>query len=105
MLAAIHHDLPGLAAAVRAPVGGYYLWLRLPDGTDETALVAAALRAGVAVSPGRSYFAAEAPAPYIRLGFADTTGVDEIAEGIHRIAAACTETGLTASVWPREQGA
>ena len=76
------------------PAGGYHLWIRLPDGTDEAALVAASLRAGVAVSPGRPYFAAEAPAPYLRLSFADNTGTDEISEGINRIAAACAETGV-----------
>ncbi|AWS43837.1 PLP-dependent aminotransferase family protein [Streptosporangium sp. 'caverna'] len=94
MLAALQADLPGLAATVRAPAGGYHLWIRLPDGTDEAALVAASLRAGVAVSPGRPYFAAEAPAPYLRLSFADNTGTDEISEGVDRIAAACAETGV-----------
>ncbi|MDT7567754.1 MAG: hypothetical protein QOG76_6378, partial [Pseudonocardiales bacterium] len=86
----LHRDLPDLATTV--PAGGYYLWLRLPGGTDETALAAAALRAGVAISPGRSYFAAEAPGPHLRISFADTTGTDEITDGIHRIAAACTAT-------------
>lgn len=92
MLTALHRDLPDLATTVRAPTGGYYLWIRLPSGTDETTLAAATLRAGVAVSPGRPYFAAEAPAPHIRVSFADTTGTDEITEGIHRIAAAHTNT-------------
>ncbi|WP_433296960.1 PLP-dependent aminotransferase family protein [Pseudonocardia sp. CA-142604] len=97
MVSALHRELPGPAASVRAPTGGHYLWLRLPGGTDETALTSAALRAGVAVSPGRAYFAAEAPAPHLRLGFADTAGTDEIAEGVHRIAAAFAETGVTAA--------
>jgi DNA-binding transcriptional MocR family regulator len=96
MLAALHHELPDLAATVRAPSGGYQLWLRLPDGSDETVLAAASLHAGTAVAPGRPYFAAEAPAPYIRLSFADTTGTEEIAEGVRRLAAACAETGVTA---------
>ncbi|HEX4252588.1 MAG TPA: PLP-dependent aminotransferase family protein [Pseudonocardia sp.] len=94
MLAALRRELPDLAAALRAPAGGNYLWLRLPGGADETALAAACLRAGVAVSPGRTYFAAEAPGPYLRLGFADTAGTDEITEGVRRIATACTEAGL-----------
>jgi DNA-binding transcriptional MocR family regulator len=91
MAAALHHDLPGLATSVQVPTGGHYLWLRLPQGTDETAVVSAALRAGVAVSPGRAYFAAESPAPYLRLGFADTAGAAEIAEGVRRLATACAE--------------
>ena len=54
--------------------GGCHLWLRLPDGTDEAALASAALRAGVAVAPGRPYFAAEPPAPHLRLSFAPVAG-------------------------------
>ncbi len=87
ILGALHRDLPALAATVRAPAGGYHLWVRLPEGTDESALTAACLRAGVAVSPGRPYFAAEAPAAYIRISFANTAGTDEIARGVGRIAA------------------
>jgi DNA-binding transcriptional MocR family regulator len=96
MLAALHRDLPDLSASLRVPAGGNYLWLRLPGGTDETALAAACLRAGVAVSPGRPYFAAEAPAPYLRLGFANTAGADEINEGVRRIATAREEAGVAA---------
>jgi DNA-binding transcriptional MocR family regulator len=94
MVAALRRDIPELAPA-HIPTGGHCLWLRLPAGTDETVLTSAALRAGVAVSPGRAYFAAEAPAPHLRLGFADTAGADEIAEGVRRLTAACAETGVT----------
>jgi DNA-binding transcriptional MocR family regulator len=88
MIAALHRELPELASGVRVPAGGYHLWLPLPDGTDEIALAAAAHRAGVTISPGRPYFAAEAPAPYVRVSFADTTGTDEIDEGVRRLAGA-----------------
>ncbi|MFJ6087875.1 PLP-dependent aminotransferase family protein [Streptomyces sp. NPDC092369] len=98
MLAALHHYVPRLAASIRAPAGGYHLWLRLPDGTDESALTAAVLRAGVAVSRGRPYFAAEAPAPYLRLSFADIAGTEEIAEGVHRIATVCADSGIATGV-------
>ena len=37
----------GAEAVWRVPTGGLHLWLRLPDGTDEEGLVAAAARAGV----------------------------------------------------------
>ena len=68
-----------------------------PTAPTRQRLTAACLRAGVAVSPGRPYFAAEAPAPHIRISFADTVGTDEIAEGVHRIATVCADTGVTAS--------
>ncbi|MDX3640858.1 PLP-dependent aminotransferase family protein [Streptomyces sp. MB09-02B] len=76
--------LPQLALP-HLPSGGYHLWLRLPDGTDEAALVAAALRTGVAVTPGRPYFSAEPPAGHLRLSFAGVAGAGEISEGVRRL--------------------
>ncbi|PBC76828.1 DNA-binding transcriptional MocR family regulator [Streptomyces sp. TLI_235] len=73
---------------VRLPVGGQHLWLRLPDGTDPQGLAAAALRAGVAVTPGRPYFTAEPPAPYLRVGYGAAEGVDRLAAGAERLARA-----------------
>jgi len=52
------------------PTGGVHLWLRLPQGTSDTDLTAAALRHGVAVSPGPAYFPAEPPSPHLRLSYA-----------------------------------
>ncbi|MEU3979984.1 PLP-dependent aminotransferase family protein [Streptomyces sp. NPDC026672] len=91
LAAALRLRLPELALP-HVPSGGHHLWLRLPDGTDESALVAAALRAGVAIAPGRPYFSAEPPAPHVRLGFAAVAGTGEIAEGVRRLRAACDET-------------
>ncbi|MFI9275655.1 PLP-dependent aminotransferase family protein [Kitasatospora sp. NPDC052896] len=93
LLAALGRELP-CAEPEYAPSGGYHLWLRLPFGTDETALTAAALSQGVAVAPGRPYFVAEAPAPHLRLSFADTANVDEVGEGVRRLAAAGASIGL-----------
>ncbi|MFL5992947.1 MAG: PLP-dependent aminotransferase family protein [Streptomyces sp.] len=90
MTATLRLDLPELALP-NIPSGGYHLWLRLPDGTDETALTAAALRAGVAVTPGRPYFSAEPPAGHVRLSFAAVAGTGEIAEGVRRLRTACDE--------------
>ncbi|MGW1142750.1 aminotransferase-like domain-containing protein [Streptomyces zhihengii] len=90
MAAAVRTHLPHLALA-HIPSGGYHLWLRLPDRLDESALVAAALRAGVAVAPGRPYFSAEPPAGHIRLSFAGVAGAAEITEGVRRLRDACAE--------------
>ncbi|MDX6361860.1 MAG: hypothetical protein QOC85_863, partial [Streptomyces sp.] len=90
MTAALRRHLPELALP-HVPSGGYLLWLRLPDGTDESALVAAALRAGVAVAPGRPYFSAEPPAGHVRLSFAAVAGTSEITEGVRRLRVACDE--------------
>ncbi|MFF4348380.1 PLP-dependent aminotransferase family protein [Streptomyces sp. NPDC001530] len=91
MTAALRLNLPELVLP-HIPFGGYHLWLRLPDGTDEAALVTDALRAGVAVTPGRPYFCAEPPAAHLRLSFAAVAGTQEITEGVRRLRAARAET-------------
>lgn len=88
--AALRLGLPELSLPY-IPSGGYLLWLRLPDGADEATLLAAALRAGVALAPGRPYFCAEPPAGHVRLSFAGVAGPAEIAEGVRRLRKACDE--------------
>ncbi|WP_437088619.1 PLP-dependent aminotransferase family protein [Streptomyces sp. enrichment culture] len=90
MTSALRLRLPELALP-HVPSGGYHLWLRLPDGTSEAALTAAALRAGVALTPGRPYFSAEPPAGHLRLSFAAVAGAGEITEGVRRLRAALDE--------------
>jgi DNA-binding transcriptional MocR family regulator len=90
MTAALATTLPELALP-HIPSGGYHLWLRLPDSTDEQAVISAALRAGVAVVAGRPYFSAEPPAAHLRMSFASVAGTAEIAEGVRRLRTACDE--------------
>ncbi|QES05150.1 PLP-dependent aminotransferase family protein [Streptomyces venezuelae] len=87
---AVAHQLPDVGLA-HLPYGGYHLWLRLPDAVPEAALLAAALRTGVAAAPGRPYFCAEPPAGHIRLSFAGVAGPAEIVEGVRRLRAAVDE--------------
>ncbi|MGV9701750.1 aminotransferase-like domain-containing protein [Streptomyces sp. NPDC003483] len=96
MTAELRLRLPELALP-HVPYGGYHLWLRLPEGTDESALAATALRAGVAVTSGRPYFSAEPPAAHLRLSFAAVAGTEEITEGVRRLRAARDETLTTGS--------
>ncbi|WP_405365766.1 PLP-dependent aminotransferase family protein [Kitasatospora sp. NBC_00039] len=88
-VAALRRELPGLLGAHRP--GGYHLWLRLPGGTDDRALTAAALRAGVLVTPGQPYYAAEPPAPHLRLSYAAVDSTAHAAEGVHRLRRAYEE--------------
>lgn len=90
LTAALRTELPELDLPY-VPSGGYHLWLRLPDGACEREIVSAALRAGVAVAPGRPYFSAEPPAAHLRLSFAAVAGAAEIAEGVRRLRTACDE--------------
>ncbi|BCB79120.1 transcriptional regulator [Phytohabitans flavus] len=58
LLAALRRHLPDLVPSA-VPRGGLHLWARLPDGTDDVALAAAATAEGVVVFPGRPWYAAE----------------------------------------------
>ncbi|MET8577947.1 PLP-dependent aminotransferase family protein [Streptomyces sp. NPDC005012] len=87
LLAALTARLPALLPA-RPPQGGYHLWLRLPEGVDERAVAAGALRLGVAVTPGAAYFAAEPPAPHLRLSYVSTPGTAQLEQGVQRLARA-----------------
>ncbi|GII60516.1 transcriptional regulator [Sphaerisporangium krabiense] len=85
--AALARHLP--AAGVRpAPQGGLHLWVRLPDETDETALVESAQRAGVLVSPGAIYHPADPPGPFVRVTHIAAAHVAELTEGVRRLGAA-----------------
>ncbi|MDH2426095.1 PLP-dependent aminotransferase family protein [Sphaerisporangium sp. TRM90804] len=90
MLTALGGALPALLPH-RPPQGGYHLWLQLPDGADERAIVASALRQGVAVTAGGPYFTAEAPAPHLRLSYVATPGAAQLEEGVHRLRQALSQ--------------
>ncbi|MQA95112.1 MAG: aminotransferase class I/II-fold pyridoxal phosphate-dependent enzyme [Streptosporangiales bacterium] len=79
--------LPG--ARLRPPAGGLHLWVRLPGWADDAALADEALRAGVVVTPGRLFYAAEPPGAYVRLAYGAAAETD-LAEGVRRLA----------TVWP-----
>ncbi|MFC0626091.1 aminotransferase-like domain-containing protein [Kribbella deserti] len=69
----------------RLPVGGLHLWIRLPGGTDDQVIAGTARAQGVAVSAGRRYFAAEPPAAYLRLSFAEAVDRAELVEAAWRL--------------------
>ncbi|GHB63040.1 transcriptional regulator [Streptomyces cirratus] len=81
---ALRRELPALEVP-HLPRGGYQLWVRPGEGIDDAAFVAAALRAGVAVAPGRPYFCAEPPGPYVRLSFAGVAAAAELTEAVRRL--------------------
>ncbi|WP_272472989.1 PLP-dependent aminotransferase family protein [Baekduia alba] len=84
LVAALGEHLPDWELQT-VPAGGLHVWVRLPDGVDDAALTARAVAAGVLVSPGRPWFAAEPPAPHLRLTFAGAPAPD-LAEGVRRLA-------------------
>lgn len=91
LLAGLRAHAPGLVPAL-VPRGGFFLWIALPRGLDEGALVAQAERRGVAVSPGRPWFPAEATGGHLRLSYfaADESLLDE---GARRLGQAVRDLG------------
>jgi DNA-binding transcriptional MocR family regulator len=86
LVAALARHLPQLAPPA-LPGGGLHLWVALPEGTDDVAVASAAAAEGVVVFPGRPWFAAEPPGPFLRLTYA-AAPPDALDEGVRRLARA-----------------
>jgi len=83
--------LEGLAAALppgsihNRPEGGMFVWARLPDGWDATALLPRALERDVAYVPGAPFFSGPADPAALRLSFT-AHPPEEIRLGLDRLA-------------------
>ena len=83
--------LAGLADALPAgstwgrPEGGMFLWARLPEPYDTTALLRRAVDHHVAYVPGEPFYAADPDRSTLRLCFVTQTP-EEIGEGLRRLA-------------------
>jgi DNA-binding transcriptional MocR family regulator len=75
MIEALREHFPG-ARLASVPDGGYSLWLELPAGRDDGEFTLAAARAGVQVTPGTPWFAAEPSGSFIRLSTAGARSED-----------------------------
>jgi hypothetical protein len=84
LAAALERALPELRVAA-LPAGGLHLWAALPDGADDVALAAPRRPRGVVVYPGRPWFPAEPPGPFLRLTFA-AAPPEALDEGVRRLA-------------------
>jgi 2-aminoadipate transaminase len=80
MDAALKRHMPA-GTTWRAPQGGMFFWLRLPDGLDAMQLLASAVAAGVAYVPGAPFYAHAPDARALRLSFVTLSPAD-IAEGV-----------------------
>lgn len=65
--------------------GGINLWVRLDPGEDDRELARRARAAGVIAFPGHPFFAAEPPAPFLRLTYS-AEPPERLAEGVRRLA-------------------
>ncbi len=88
LTAALDEHLP--EATYQAPEGGYFMWVELPEGADIDAIAAAASERGVAIVKGTD-FLLEGGQNTMRLAYSGVT-VDQIPEGVRRLAAAVQAT-------------
>ncbi|NYI59990.1 aminotransferase-like domain-containing protein [Cellulomonas soli] len=75
----------GAESLALVPDQGLHLWVRLPDGTDDVALAAAAAGAGVDVSAGSPWWVTEPVGPYLRISYSAATPA-EAAHGVEVLA-------------------
>jgi DNA-binding transcriptional MocR family regulator len=89
-----------LSLEVPVPPGGFYIWCGIPDGVEQSALMAHAIARGVTFLPGRACFAAEPPANAVRLNFTHcaeeeiTVGIERLREAMHEAAAIARQPAL-----------
>ncbi len=84
MQAALLAHLPA-GCQWRMPQGGMFFWVQLPSGLDATALLPAAVQAGVAYVPGAPFFAEAGVPQTLRLSFV-TVSPERIAQGVAALA-------------------
>jgi 2-aminoadipate transaminase len=91
MIAALRREMRGLDVEFDTPVGGMFLWLRLPHGIDTTALLPRAIARGVAFVPGAPFYAdGTGDARTLRLSFV-TASVEQIDIAVAALAATLRE--------------
>ncbi|RPF35374.1 PLP-dependent aminotransferase family protein [Streptomyces sp. TLI_185] len=83
MLAGLAEALPDGSTWAR-PEGGMFLWARLPEPYDTTALLPQVVRHDVAYVPGAPFYAGEPDRSTLRLCFVTQTP-EEIREGLRRL--------------------
>jgi 2-aminoadipate transaminase len=67
------------------PAGGFYVWLRLPEGIDSKAMLPRAVSSRVAYVPGTGFYADGSGTDHIRLSYCFPEP-DRIREGVRRLA-------------------
>ncbi len=88
MIAGLARYLPHVTFNV--PQGGYYLWVRLPEGADADRLWPIACRRGVRFLAGSQFYATRGPGNYLRLAYSYASP-SEITEGVRRLGEAVKE--------------
>lgn len=85
LLEALARNLPS-GSTWMPPLGGYFIWLRLPEGLNSSELLPQAEAAGVAYLPGTRFFTGDEGHNYLRLSFS-LLPLSDLAEGARRLGA------------------
>ncbi|KMM44257.1 MAG: PLP-dependent aminotransferase family protein [Cellulomonas sp.] len=83
MISALSEHLP--EASWTVPDGGFYTWVRLPEGLDARDMLPRAVTARVAYVPGTAFYYDGTGADHMRLSFCYPTP-ERIREGVRRLA-------------------
>lgn len=83
LVGALGEHLP--SASWNVPNGGFFVWVRLPDGLDSRAMLPRAVTARVAYVPGTAFYYDGSGSDHMRLSFCFPTP-ERIREGVRRLA-------------------
>ena len=89
LAAELERQIP--CASFVAPDGGYFLWVKLPEGIEPGAVLKASGEAGLAIVSGDD-FVLDGGSGAVRLAFSGVTP-DEIREGVSRLAGVVSALG------------
>lgn len=89
MLEALKHHFPA-SVTWNQPEGGMFIWVKLPQGVDSSALLEKAVAQNVAFVPGAPFFANEPQTNTLRLSFV-TVPKEKIEEGVARLGKIITQ--------------
>ncbi|KAF1022899.1 MAG: 2-aminoadipate transaminase [Paracidovorax wautersii] len=85
MLAALDREMAGLDVHWTRPVGGMFLWVRVPESIDTLPLLAKAVERNVAFVPGTAFYATNPVRNTLRLSFV-TASPEQIDTAIRALA-------------------
>lgn len=83
MISALEEHLP--EATWNVPDGGFYVWVKLPEGLNAKSMLPRAVTARVAFVPGTAFYSDGSGAGYMRLSYCYPTP-ENIREGVRRLA-------------------
>jgi 2-aminoadipate transaminase len=103
MLESLNAQLSG-SCYWTVPDGGFYVWLKLPEGVHSKAMLPRAVSSRVAYVPGTGFYADGGGSDHLRLSYCFPEP-DRIREGVRRLASVIeAEIDLTATFGPMPPG-